>query len=200
LRIDDLEFAISKLQFANGQRERPMSELDEAWMLALAEAERRARAAGKSDVLDYLALRNSNDLLRQTGITWLMEIFMSVAAEANRSGASVQVSRDDSHRFKSGNSTMVGRLLTLRNGVRNLFIEAGWPRQPRDGFVSGGGLARGNIRHLGFKSADAELLLTKSQTGVPVWLILGPRGDRSQLHESIAKTQLQILLNDSRTR
>ena len=177
-----------------------MSELDEAWMLALAEAERRARAAGKADILDYLALRNSNDLLRQTGVTWLMDIFMRVAADANRSGASVQVSSDDAHRFKSGNSTMVGRLLTLRNGVRNLFVEAGWPRLPQDGFVSGGGLARGNIRHLGFKSADAELLLTKSQNGAPVWLVLSPRGGRTELHESIARTQLQILLNDSRTR
>jgi len=47
-----------------------VSELDEAWALALAEAEQRARVAGRHDLAEYLALRNSNDLLRKTGIDW----------------------------------------------------------------------------------------------------------------------------------
>jgi hypothetical protein len=41
-----------------------LSELDEAWTIALAEAEARARAAGRADISDYLALRGSNDLIR----------------------------------------------------------------------------------------------------------------------------------------
>ena len=177
-----------------------MSELDEAWVLALAEAERRARLAGKRDVAEYLALRNSNDLLRQTGVTWLIDTFNNLAAEANRNGAGIQTSREDKHRFKVGNSTMVGRLFTMRNGVRTLFVEAGWPRVPTDGVVSGGGLARGMIRHLGFKSADAELILTKSTAGTPTWMILHPTGKRLQLHESSAREQIHILLNEKRTR
>ena len=177
-----------------------MSELDEAWNFALAEAEQRARAAGRKDITEYLALRNSNDLLRQTGITWIIETFMNLAGEANRLGAGVQVTRDEGHRFKVGNSTMVGRLLTLRDGERALFVEAGWPRTPRDGFVSGGGLARGNIRHRGIKSADLELLLIHSSGGPPQWSILNASGTRTNLREAHAQEQLQILLNHRRTK
>ena len=144
-----------------------MSELDEAWALALAEAEARARMAGHVDIAAYLALRNSNDLLRTTGIAWLISTFENLAGEANRHGASIQVARDDKHRFQIGNNTMVGRLLTLTAGVRTLFIETGWPRTPRDGIVSGAGLARANIRHLGLKSASDSLLLVLTQSGAP---------------------------------
>ena len=45
-----------------------MSELDEAWAAALSEAERKARLAGRGDVAEYLALKNSNDLLRKAGV------------------------------------------------------------------------------------------------------------------------------------
>src|SRR4051794_38351440 len=102
-----------------------MSELDEAWALALAEAEQKARLAGRRDLADYLALRNSNDLLRKAGIDWLLAGFTEAAGEANRAGASLQISTADGHRFRIGNSTMVGRLVTLTNGVRRLSIEAG---------------------------------------------------------------------------
>lgn len=177
-----------------------MSELDEAWNLVLAEAEQRARAAGRTDIAQYLALRNSNDLLRQTGLDWIVDIFTGIAAEANRAGASLQITRDETHRFKAGNSTMVGRLLTLRNGVRTLFVEVGWPRTPRDGFVSGNGLARGNIRHLGMKSADLELLLSHSEGGPPQWLVLTQPGRSASLHERDAREQIAILLDHERTR
>ena len=174
-----------------------MSELDEAWALALGEAEQRARAAGRTDVADYLALRNSNDLLRTTGVEWLISVFTTLAGEANRDGASIQVSRDDAHRFRVGPSTMVGRLLALRYGVRTLSIEAGWPRTPRDGFVRGGGLACGNIKHLGIKSASEELLLVRSQTGTPRWVVLEKRGRRIEMHESSARNHIAILLDEA---
>jgi hypothetical protein len=182
-------------QSAIGNRQSTMSELDEAWAMALAEAEQRARTAGRRELAEYLALRNSNDLLRQTAITWLMETFVGLAADANRAGSSIQFTRDDKHRFKAGNSTMVGRLLTLRDGVRTLFVEAGWPRVPSDGFVSGGGLARGNIRHYGIKSADVELLLVRSKKGAPEWMMIDAHGKQHKLHESSARKQLTILLN-----
>jgi len=173
-----------------------LGELDEAWAAALAEAEQRARAAGRGDIVDYLALRNSNDLLRQTGVDWLMETFTALAADANRHGARIQTSREDTHQFRVGNSTMVGPLLTLSNGVRNLFIEAGWPRVPRHGFVSGGGLARGNLRHLGIKSADVELILVRLNNGTPLWQLENQTRGRKELHESFLKNQLRILLDE----
>ena len=174
-----------------------MSELDEAWASALAEAESRARLSGRRDVAAYLALRNSNDLLRKTGIEWLVSTFEALAAQENRRGASIQISRDYNHRFRAGNSTMVGRLLTLRFGVRQLFVEAGWPRTPRDGVVRGGGLASANIRHLGIKSASETIKLVQSPQGTPLW-VLGEKGERqAQIHETNLRKHIATLLASS---
>jgi len=171
-----------------------MSELDEAWAAALSEAERRARLAGRSDIADYLSLKNSNDLLRKAGVDWLFAEFTSMAAEANRAGASIQMANQEGHRFRTGASTMVGHLLTLSNGIRTLYIEAGWPRTPRDGFVRGGGLAAANIRHLGIRAANEELLLSKSHTGAPTW-----KSDRHKLLQtSHLRRHLTILLDKHR--
>ena len=170
-----------------------MSELDEAWASALAEAEQKARLAGRRDVADYLALRNSNDLLRTAGIDWLLTSFTNLAGDANRAGASIQLSRTEGHRFRIGNSTMVGRLVTLTNGIRRLSVEAGWPRVPRDGIVRGGGLAAGHILHLGIRSASDELLLSKSSAGSPQWLMVNRNG--LLLHESDIRRHLAILLD-----
>lgn len=168
-----------------------MSELDEAWAEVLSEAERRARQSGRTDIADYLSLKNSNDLLRKAGVDWLLAEFTALAAQANRAGASIQIATLDGHRFKIAASTMVGHLITFTNGVRTLYVEAGWPRVPRDGFVRGGGLACANIRHLGLKAANEELLLTKSQQGSPVWKSL----KHPSLHESHMRRHIAVLLD-----
>ena len=170
-----------------------MGELDEAWAAALSEAEQRARLAGRRDVAEYLSLKNSNDLLRKAGVDWLMERFTVLAGEANRGGASIQIARNDNHRFPLGNSTMVGRQLTFTSGVRTLYIEAGWPRTPRDGIVRGGGLACANIRHMGMKAASDELLLAKSHSGAPTWKSILKK--RPSLHESDLRRHISILLD-----
>jgi hypothetical protein len=176
-----------------------LSELDEAWALALAEAERRARAAGRTDISTYLALRTSNDLLRKTGRDWLQAMFSSIAGEANRDGAGIQMSKEDRHDFKVGNATMVGSRLSLAKGLRTLLIEIGWPRTPRDGFIRGGGLACANIKHLGIKSASEQLRLILDSSGVPRWKVQGHRADEAhELHESNIRNHIAILLNDSR--
>ena len=169
-----------------------MGELDEAWAAALSEAEHRARLAGRKDIAEYLSLRNSNDLLRQAGVDWLITGFTTLAGDANRAGASIQISQKQGHRFPMGTSTMVGHLLTLTSGVRTLSIEAGWPRTPRDGFVRGGGLACANIRHMGIKPASDELLLSKSNAGVPAWKSLLRK--RSSIHESDLRRHIRILV------
>jgi hypothetical protein len=173
-----------------------MSELDEAWAVALAEAEQRARLAGRGDVAEYLALRNSNDLLRTAGIDWLMTTFVTLAGDANRAGASIQVANNDGHRFRAGTSTMVGRLVSLTNGVRQLLVEAGWPRVPRDGIVRGGGLAAANVRHVGIRRADEELLLSRSAAGSPLWTSVTKKPH--VFHESDIRRHLAILLDRHR--
>jgi len=170
-----------------------MGELDEAWAAALSEAEHRARLAGRKDVAEYLSLKNSNDLIRKAGVDWLVAGFTTLAGEANRAGASIQIAKKDGHRFLIGSSTMVGHLLTLINGVRTLYVEAGWPRVPRDGFVRGRGLAIANIRHLGIRTAGQELLLTKTNSGAPAWKSLS--GKRSHLHESEMRRHIAILID-----
>jgi hypothetical protein len=162
-----------------------LSELEAEWERRLAEAEQRARGSGRNDVADYLALRASNDVARNVGVEWLLASFNAHAGEVNRTqGASILTTHTDAHRFRVGNSTMVGRRLTLTAGVRVLTIEAGWPRTPRDGIVRGGGLATARISHFGNRRDDDELLLVQNSDGdaataaTPRWFILDANGAR----------------------
>jgi hypothetical protein len=174
-----------------------MSELDEAWEIALAEATQRARGAGRADIARYLDLRSKNDLLRRTAIDWLTATFTSLAGEANRKGAGIQIERQDSHSFRRGSATMVGSQLTLRRGVRALALESGWPRKPGDGFVRGDGLACANIKHFGRPRANAELLLARSSKGLPQWLTIEKTHARTLLTEAQIRHHLSILLSES---
>lgn len=175
-----------------------MSELDEAWGQALAEAERRATAAGRRDLAAYLRLRTSNDLLRQTGVEWLLDTFTILAGQANRRGAALQISKEEAHRFPVGNATMVGPQLTLAFGVRALSIAAGWPRTPKDGFVRGGGLACARIRHRGRKAADADLVLERSAKDAPRWLVIDQKTERkSELLEGGIQKHLMTMLAEN---
>jgi hypothetical protein len=177
-----------------------VSELDEAWANALAEAEHRARALGRTDIATYLALRTSNDLLRKTASHWLQTMFVTIAGEANRNGAGIQVSREDGHRFKVGNATMVGSRLSLTKGVRLLFVEVGWPRTPADGFIRGGGLAWANIKHRGIKSATEQLRLIVDPSGVPRWNVQSHRREPYEIREADIRDHVTILLDDSRNK
>ncbi|HYP01101.1 MAG TPA: hypothetical protein VER76_12995 [Pyrinomonadaceae bacterium] len=173
-----------------------MSELEAEWARRLAEAEERAHASGRSDVADYLALRALNDVARNVGIEWLITAFTAHAGEANRAGASVELAHTEAHRFRVGNSTMVGRRLTLTAGVRVLTIEAGWPRAPRDGIVRGGGLASARISHFGTRRDDDELLLVQDAAAPPRWFVLdAATGTRSALEEARVRWHVSKLLN-----
>lgn len=183
-----------------------MSELEEAWAVGLTEAEARARAEGRTDIAEYLALRSSNDLIRRIAGHWLLNIFTAAAGEANRAGAAIQIATEGTHRFKVGNASMVGSLLSLGCGVRKLLVEVGWPRTPRDGFIRGGGLACGNIKHVGIKRADQELRLVVDASGTPGWIVMSKHGAQVEhreltklpkLHEANVKKHVAILLADS---
>jgi hypothetical protein len=174
-----------------------MSELDEAWEVALAEATRRARGAGRADIARYLDLRSKNDLLRRTAIDWLTATLTSLAGEANRKGAAIQMERQDLHSFRRGSATMVGTQLTLRRGVRSLSLETGWPRTPGDGFVRGDGLACANLKHFGRPRSNAELLLARSAKGLPQWLVIEKTGVQTRLSEADIRRHFSMLLAES---
>ncbi|HEY1404108.1 MAG TPA: hypothetical protein VGB05_08285, partial [Pyrinomonadaceae bacterium] len=169
--------------------------LEAEWARRLAEAEQRARASGRSDVADYLALRALNDMARNTGIDWLLAAFTAHAGEVNRAGAGIRLADTDAHRFRVGTSTMVGRRLMLAAGVRVLTVEAGWPRTPRDGIVRGGGLAAARIAHFGNPSANDELLLMQSAGDAPRWMVLDPSGARPTLEEARISQHVARLLD-----
>jgi hypothetical protein len=178
----------------HSRREKALNELDEAWELALAEAKQRAQAAGRSNIAEYLDLRRQNDLLRRTAIEWLVNAFTMLAADANRGGSGIQIEQKGSHRFSVGHTTMVGTRVTLRNGVRALMVESGWPRTPRDGFVRGRGLAWANIKHFGRKRSNAELLLERTASGKPQWLVLEKTDTRMPLSEDHLRDHISVLL------
>jgi hypothetical protein len=168
-----------------------MTDLEEAWELALAEATQRARGAGRADIARYLDLRKRNDLLRRAATEWLHDVVTALAADANRQGSSIQIERQTAHRFRRGSATMVGTELIFRRGVRALTIESGWPRTPRDGVVRGNALACANIKHLGRPRLNDELVLVSSAHGSPQWFIL--KDDRrSLLTESDLQRHLSV--------
>jgi len=173
-----------------------VSELEEAWELALAEAHRRAQSAGRTDIAEYLRLRASNDLSRRAGIDWLMSTFEKLAGDANRAGASLQISRELSHRFAVHNATMVGPRLSLNFGVRSLSIAAGWPRVPSDRFVRGGGLAHARVQHFGKQSLNQELLLVRSGDTSPSWVVLEDTEKKEPFRESGIRAHLAKLISE----
>ena len=175
-----------------------VAELDDAWAAALADAEARARAAGRADLTDYLALRSSNDLLRKTACDWLLSAFRKVAGESNRAGSALQISSEDNYQFTLASTALVGRLLKIESGVRQLFVEVGWPRDPGHGFIRGGGLALGHLRHFGIKSASEVIRLVTSADGAPRWIIENNRQPVVEIRETNIRQHIAILLDNSR--
>ena len=172
-----------------------MDEFDEEeYERRLAEARRRAGTRGRDDVLDYLSVRASNDRLRERGVGWLIESFMTLAGELNRGGAGLTLHRTESHRFSVGPSTMVGTRVVLRNGIRELTVEAGWPRAPRDGIGRGGGLACARVSHFGAPSAGEELLLAPWDAGEARWLSVQERGPHEEFLEDRVRLHVARLL------
>ena len=172
-----------------------MNEFEQELSELLAEADRRARAEGRRDLADYLQLRVANDALRERGLSWLNEAFTALAAIANRAGASITLARDEAHRFRVGNSTMVGTRLVLSRGVRSLIIEAGWPRAPRDGIVRGQGLACARVSHFGERGVGEDLLLVLDEEGVPLWLLVEDEKARTEFSEANLRRHLSKLLS-----
>lgn len=172
-----------------------MRELDAEWERRVAEAAESARATGRRDVADYIALRAANDLARAVGVAWLLDAFTALADEAMLVGADLRLTRDDFHSFRAAHSTMTGERLTVSAGlVRALTIEAGWPRTPRDGIVRGNGLARARLTHFGDRAPGEELLLVRAGDEAPRWLTLSESGGRIEFDESRARAHLTKLI------
>ena len=146
-----------------------MTELDEMWSRLVADAGQKAASAGLEDVANYLRLKATNDAIRATGTAWLVDTSIGIAFELQRRYPAISVERDDAHAFKYGSSTMAGTLLSIRHGLRCLYVEAGWTRVPSHGVMRGAALARANMRHHGLARHDASMRLVHGE-GLPAWL------------------------------
>ena len=167
---------------------------DEDYERRMAEARERAQGGGRGDVLEYLNLRAANDAVRSRGVEWLLGLFTAAAGELNRAGAGLALTRTDAHRFRVGNSSMVGARIVLRRGVRQLTVEAGWPRAPLDGIVRGGGLASALVGHFGDARAGEELLLVPDTDSEPRWFVIEKTGARTELQPERLRRHLARLL------
>ncbi len=172
-----------------------MSEMDEMWSEMLAEARENARAAARHDVADYLDLKATNDLIRQTGVAWLFETIITMVAAANRSTVGVAIERTEPHSFNYRGANIVGSSVSFRYGVRCLTVEAGWTRTPADGFMRGGGLALARLRHFGIPAKNVEMALTGT-SGPPVWRIVREDAMLDEVRSDFLRSQVDLLTGD----
>ena len=138
----------------------------------LAQATVKARESGSRDVAAYLQLKSTNDAIRTTGVGWLFDTVIEIAAEINHRNSPLTIERTDSHRFEHGTSKLVGTAVHIRQGVRCLTVEAGWTRTPSDGIMRGGALAFARLSHFGMPKSGAELILMAGKP-TPLWSVVG---------------------------
>ncbi|MFM9903048.1 MAG: hypothetical protein ACKVQJ_00585 [Pyrinomonadaceae bacterium] len=143
-----------------------MTELDNIWSRMLADAVAKAGDAGRRDVAEYLRLKAANDTIRTAGVEWLFDTIIEIAM---RDYPVAAVERKEPHSFDRGNFTMVGSLLSIRQGVRCLTLEAGWARVPSDGIMQKGALAYARLSHFGMPKKGAEIRLVHVAS-LPQWL------------------------------
>ena len=159
-----------------------MNELEEVWTETLNQAIAAARQSGRHDVAEYLTLKATNDLIRQTSVKWLFDSIIEIAAQHNRTRGSVAVENETAHNFAFNRANMVGSRLSLRQGVRCLSIEAGWTRTPADGFMRGGALAAARITHFGISKSNEEIVLLKKDD-FPQWFSID-KAERTTVFDS----------------
>lgn len=158
----------------------------------LARAGERAAASDRHDVADYINLKASNDLIRQTGVAWLFETLTEFAAAANRSGIAISIERTEPSSFSYRGANIVGSSVKFRHGLRCLTVEAGWTRTPADGFMRGGGLAFARLRHFGLPKANVDLGLFGSDAA-PVWRTLREDGTGNDVHSNDLHGHIKLL-------
>ncbi len=141
---------------------------DDYWQQSLNEAIDKARQNGRGDIADYISLKSSNDAIREKGIKWLIDTVLEIVFAFNNHGARIKIEQTENHQFQNERAALTGSRLKLQRGIRCLSIEAGWTRNPDDGFMRGGALVYARISHFGFPKPFEELLLLKYENQ-PQW-------------------------------
>lgn len=170
-----------------------MNELEEVWAQTLNAALAKAQASGNRDVAEYLALKATNDMIRQTSVKWLFDSLLEIAAFENRNDSRIVIENNNSHQFAFKNANLVGASLSFRQGVRCLSVEAGWTRTPADGFMRGGALAVARILHFGISKHNSELSLVMENNS-PNWFSIDADGKREIFDSRNLNEHFQVFL------
>ena len=173
-----------------------MAEPDELWDSLPAEMFDFARAASRRDINDLIALKVSNDEIRQRAVDWLLGVFTELSGQLNRRNIPVEIERHEPHNFAAFKANMAGVKVNLRHGIRCLSIEAGWTRTPSDGFMRGGALAVAHIRHFGLKRHSMDLALLKIDDR-PQWHSIDSENVAHPVEIAELARHLAILVNIS---
>jgi hypothetical protein len=164
------------------------------WAQMLAERGDRARAAGHHALADFIALKASNDEIRQRAVAWLLGSLVELAAHANRRNIPIEIDREEPHSFADSGANMVGVKASFRHGIRCLSVEAGWTRTPGDGFMRGGALAVAHLRHFGLKRHSVDLALRKDGD-LPQWFAVGTDGHAAAISDADLRRHISILID-----
>ncbi len=170
-----------------------MTELDQVWSQMLENAAAKAAGSGRDDIVAYLRLKATNDAIRMTGVNWLYDSLIEIAAEETRRGQAIRIERQEPHTHRRGNSNMVGSLLSFHLGVRCLTVETGWTRTPSDGVMTGGALASARILHFGISNANADLSFAY-QKDLPIWRLDEDGRGKRQFYVSDLKDHFKVFL------
>ena len=138
-----------------------MTDPRELWDDLPAEMIEFVRTLARHDLTDLIALKASNDEIRNRAVEWLIGIFSELAGQLNRRNIPIEIERKEPHSFAAFKANMVGIKVNFRYGIRCLSVEAGWTRLPSDGFMRGGALAVAHISHFGQKRRNMDLALLK---------------------------------------
>lgn len=138
-----------------------MTNPNELWDDLPAEMIDFVRTLARHDLAGVIALKASNDEIRNRAVEWLIGIFSELAGQLNRRNIPIEIERQEPHSFPAFKANMVGVKVNFRYGIRCLTVEAGWTRLPSDGFMRGGALAVAHISHFGLKRHSTDLALLK---------------------------------------
>lgn len=136
-----------------------MNDFEALLAAQLSDAIENARATGRDDIADYLALKAANDSVRQREMDDLFKAFIGIALSAENVARNVRVERESPHIFEHSAAKMKGSLLKMSRGLRCLSVEAGWTRAPGDGFMRKGAMAAARIAHFGIPEKNTVLML-----------------------------------------
>ena len=145
-----------------------MAEISEFWDEILNRKPGDIAVPDDRVVADFIALKATNDEIRQRAIDELIASFTELAAHASRHNIPIETEHKEPHNFAAYGANMVGVKTSFRHGIRCLSVEAGWTRLPGDGFMRGGALAVAHIRHFGLKQHGMDLALLKTGDR-PAW-------------------------------